>query len=216
MVPNVRHLRNKLRPLDWESGPNAPVQCRGPVQEDSHRCSSPFPQSDQGNPYLLIAMDYFTKWPEAYTIPNQEASTVAEALVTNSFCRFGIPQELHSDQGRNFESRLLQEVLQCLRVSMTHTVPLHPQSDGMVERYIKTVKEHLRKVVASHQSDWDEKLPLFLLAYRVSTHDSTGSTPASQVFWARIATSLRPTLWSTSRQGTTHNQSCGRLSGPFT
>jgi hypothetical protein len=55
-------------------------------------------------------MDYFTKWPEAYAIPKQEASTVAEAPVTNFLCRFGIPQELHSDQCRKFESRLLQEV----------------------------------------------------------------------------------------------------------
>jgi hypothetical protein len=53
-------------------------------------------------------MDYFTKWPEAYAIPNQEAATVAEGLVTNFFCHFGGPRELHSDQGRNFESRLMQ------------------------------------------------------------------------------------------------------------
>jgi hypothetical protein len=58
--------------------------------------AGPFPRSDQGNRYLLIAMDYFTKWPEAYAIPNQEAATVAEALVTNFFCRFGVPRELHS------------------------------------------------------------------------------------------------------------------------
>jgi hypothetical protein len=53
-------------------------------------------------------MDYFIKWPEVYAIPNQEALTVAEALVTNFFCRFGIPQELHNGQGHNFESHLLQ------------------------------------------------------------------------------------------------------------
>jgi hypothetical protein len=52
----------------------------------------------------------------------------------------------------------------------------------MVERYIKTIEEHLRKVVASHQWDWDERLPLYLLAYRASTHDTTGLTPASLVF----------------------------------
>jgi hypothetical protein len=52
----------------------------------------------------------------------------------------------------------------------------------MVERYIKAIEEHLRKVVASHQTDWDERLPLFLLAYRASTHDTTGLTPASLVF----------------------------------
>jgi hypothetical protein len=127
-------------------------------------------------------MDYFTKWPEVYAIPNHEASTVAEALVTNFFCRFGILRELHSDQGPNFEPCLLQEVLQCLGVSKTRTTPLHPQSDGMVERYIKTVEEHLRKVIASHQRDWDERLPFFFLAYRASTHDKTGLTPASLVF----------------------------------
>jgi transposase InsO family protein len=98
-------------------------------------------------------MDYFTKWPEVYAIPNQEASTVAEALVTNFFCRFGIPRELHSDQGRNFESHTLREILQRLGVSKTRTTPLHPQSDGMVERHIKTIEEHLQKVVASHQRD---------------------------------------------------------------
>jgi hypothetical protein len=56
--------------------------------------AGPFPWSDQGNRFFLIAMDYFTKWPEAYANPNQEASTMAEVLITNFFCRFGIPQEL--------------------------------------------------------------------------------------------------------------------------
>jgi hypothetical protein len=127
-------------------------------------------------------MDYFTKRLEAYAIPNQEASTVVEVLVNNFFCRLGIPRELHRDQGRNFESRLLQEVLQCLGVSKTCTTPLHPHSDGMVERYNKTIKEHLRKVVAPHQRTWDERLPLFLLDYRAASHDTTGLTPASLVF----------------------------------
>jgi transposase InsO family protein len=142
--------------------------------------------SDQGNRYLLIAMDYFTKRPEAYAIPNQEASTIAEALVTNFFCRFTIPRELHSDQGHNFESHLLQEILQRLGVSKTRTRPLHPQSYGMVERYIKTAEELLRKIVGSHQGDWDERLPLFLLVYRASTHDRTGLTPARLVFWREL------------------------------
>jgi hypothetical protein len=64
--------------------------------------AGPFPWSDRRNRYLLIAMDYFTKWPEVYPIPDQEASTVADALMTDFFCRFGVPRELNSDQGRNF------------------------------------------------------------------------------------------------------------------
>jgi hypothetical protein len=62
------------------------------------RCSRLLPWTDQGNRYLLSARDYFTKWSEAYAIPNQETLTLAEALVAN-FCRFGVPRELHSDQG---------------------------------------------------------------------------------------------------------------------
>jgi hypothetical protein len=67
-----------------------------------------------------------------------------------------------------------------LGVSKRHTTTLHPQSDGMEEGYIKTIEEHLRKVVATHQRDWDEALPLFLLAYRASTHDTTGLTRLAQ------------------------------------
>jgi transposase InsO family protein len=152
-----------------------------PFKRIAIEVAGPFPMSDQGNRYLLIAMDYFKKWPEAYAIPNQEASTIVEAVVTN-FCCFGIPRELHRDQGCNFESHLLQEILQCLRVSKMHTTPLHPQLDGMVERYIKTVEEHLWKFVVSHQRNWDERLPLCPLAYRASTHDTTGLTPARLVF----------------------------------
>jgi hypothetical protein len=126
-------------------------------------------------------MDYFTKWLEAHATPNQEASTVAEALVIN-FCQFGVPQKLHSDQGRNFESCLMQEVLQHLGVSKTCTTPMHPKSDGMGKRYIKTIKKHLRKDVALHPRDWDARLPNFLLAYGALTHDIMGLTPAILVF----------------------------------
>jgi transposase len=73
--------------------------------------------------------------------------------------------ELHSDQGWNVDSRLMQKVLEQLGVSKTRKIPLRPQSDGMVECYVKTTEEHLRKVVSTHQWDWDERLPNFLLAY---------------------------------------------------
>jgi hypothetical protein len=84
---------------------------------DQYNVGSPFEridivghsqESERGNLYLLIVMDYFMKWPEVYAIPNQETSTVADALVTNFFHRFRVPRELHSDHGRNFESRLMQ------------------------------------------------------------------------------------------------------------
>jgi hypothetical protein len=63
-------------------------------------------------------MDYFAKWPEAYAIPNKDASTVAKGQVTGFFCLLKVPWEQHSEQGCNFESCLIQEVLQCLVVTL--------------------------------------------------------------------------------------------------
>jgi hypothetical protein len=73
--------------------------------------AEPFPESERRNRYILIAMDYFPKWPEVYTICNLKESTVADVLVTNFFCRFVVLRELHTDQGQYFESQLLQELL---------------------------------------------------------------------------------------------------------
>jgi hypothetical protein len=76
---------------------------------------------------------------------------------------------------------MIQDVLPRLGVSKTRITPLYPQSYGMAE-HIKTVEEHLRRVVASQQRNWDGRQPIFLLAYRASTHHTTGLTPASPVF----------------------------------
>mgnify|MGYP005983619239 CR=1 FL=1 len=73
--------------------------------------------------------------------------------------------ELHSNQARNFESNLFQMVTEVLGIRKTRTIPLHLQSDGMVERFNRTMEEHISKVVGEHQKDWDRYLPLFLLAY---------------------------------------------------
>lgn len=74
---------------------------------------------------------------------------MAEALVENVVSRFGVPMELHSDQGRNFESELLGPVMKILGINKTRTSPLHPQSDGMVERFNKTILDYLSKFVQS-------------------------------------------------------------------
>lgn len=138
----------------------------------------PFPRTPRGNRFVVVALDYFTKWPEAFATPDQEAETVCDGLLQGMFARFGIPSELHSDQGRNFESRLFTEFCRQLGIRKTRTTPLHPQSDGLVERFNRTLGVQLALCVEKDQRDWDLKLPLVLLACRSAVQETTGCTPA--------------------------------------
>ncbi|GFX28221.1 retrovirus-related Pol polyprotein from transposon 412 [Trichonephila clavipes] len=142
----------------------------------------PLPRTASGNKYLLVVMDYFTKWPEVYPIPDQEAPTVAEAVVQHWISRYGVPLQLHSDQGRNFVSAVLKGVCELLGIDKTKTTPLHPQSDGMVERFNRTMLNNLSLMVSKNQQDWDQKVPLFLLAYRSAVHETTGYSPSQMLF----------------------------------
>ena len=87
----------------------------------------PFPESTTGSQYIFMVSDYFTKWVEAYAIPNQEALTIAKVLVNEFFCRFGPIWQLHSDQGRQFESNLIEEICTQLQIKKSHTSPPPPR-----------------------------------------------------------------------------------------
>ena len=153
-----------------------------PMERIAIDIAGPLPVTSAGNKYILVAMDYFTKWPEAYPIPSQDAVTVANVLVTSFFSRFGVPNELHSDQGRNFESRVFKECCRIMGIRKTRTTPLHPESDGMVERFNRTLGQELAKCCRHGQGDWDLNLPYFLMAYRSAEHETTGYTPAHLMF----------------------------------
>ncbi|GFV71119.1 retrovirus-related Pol polyprotein from transposon 412 [Trichonephila clavipes] len=141
----------------------------------------PLPRPSDGNNNILVVMDYFTKWPEAYPIPDQ-ASTVAEILVQHWIPRFGVPLQLLSDQGRNFDSAVCKRLCAILAIDKTRTTTLHPLSDGMVERFNRTILNNLSLLVSSNQQNWDKKLPFFLLAYRSAVHETTGYSPSQMLF----------------------------------
>ena len=131
----------------------------------------PFPESTTDNLYILVAGDYFTKWIEAYAIPNQEAVTVAQKLVDQMFCHFSPPDQLHSEQVKQFESGVMQEVCKILK---SWTSPHYPQCDGLVERSNCTLLSMLATTTHSHPFDWENQLPKVCMAYNASVHASTG------------------------------------------
>ena len=147
-------------------------------------------ETPRGNKYIVVIGDYFTKWTEALPIPNMEACTVAKVLVENVLCRFGIPQVIHSDQGRQFESNLFQEMCKLLGIHKTRTTPYHPQSDGMVERFNRTLAAMLSAYVSENHRDWDEQLPYVTMAYRSTEHETTGMSPNMLMFGREVSTPL--------------------------
>ena len=148
-----------------------------PMQVVSVDILGPLLESDAGNSYVLVAGDHFTKWMEAYAIPNQEAITVARKLTDEMFCRFSPPEQLHSDQGRQFESELLKEICRILNVKKTRTFPYHPQCDGLVERFNRTLLDMLATTTQDHPFDWEDQIHKVCMAYNTSVHASTGYTP---------------------------------------
>ena len=175
-------------PTQRSHAPLQRYQVGAPMERVGVDILGPFPLTDGGNRYVLVAMDYFTKWPEAYAVPDQSAITTAERLVCEMFCRFGVPEELHSDQGRNFEAQVFAGVCKLMGVTKTRTTPLHPQSDGLVERFNRTLSTQLAIVVERHQRDWDRHLPLIMMAYRSAVQESTGCTPAALMFGRELRT----------------------------
>ena len=146
----------------------------------------PLTETTAGNRYILVITDYFTKFTEAIPLPNQEALTVTNALVKEFVCRYGIPSELHSDQGRQFESEVFKGMCAMLGIHKTRTTPYHPQSDGQTERFNRTLEDMLSTCSLDHDQDWDEYVPLVMMAYRSAAHASTGVTPNQAMFGHQI------------------------------
>ena len=123
----------------------------------------PLPKSRSGKRFVLVVCDYATRYPEAVALRSIDAEHIAEELV-QIFSRVGVPQEILTDQGANFMSQLLAEVYKLLRIKPIRTSPYHPQTDGLVERFNKTLKAMLRKTAISEGRDWDKLLPYVLFA----------------------------------------------------
>ena len=145
----------------------------------------PLERSKGGYRYILVLCDYATRYPEAFPLKNIKARQVANCLV-QLFSRVGVPREVLTDQGTNFLSTLLRQVYSLLGIKGIKTTPYHPQTDGLVERFNRTLKTMLRRFVSQTGKDWDEWLPYLLFAYREVPQASTGFSPFELLYGRQV------------------------------
>ena len=173
---------SRKSPPQHRCAPMQAIQNDGPFKRVAMDILGPLPTTARGNKYILVVGEYFTKWIEAYPMPDVEARTIARYFVNEFICRFGVPEQLHTDQGRNFESTLIREICKLLGIKKTRTIPYHPQSDGMIERFNRTLLNVLSIAVKEEEDDWDLSLPTLMLAYHSGVHETTGESPFNLMF----------------------------------
>jgi len=136
-----------------------------------------FTTSSKGHKYAVVFVDYLTKWPEVFPARNQTSLTIAKLLVEHIVPRHGVPSQLLSDRGTAFLSKLMEEVYRLLGLKKVNTTAYHPQTDGLVERFNRTLTDMLAKKVSRSGKDWDVQLPYVLFAYRATNQQSTQESP---------------------------------------
>nr|XP_006012602.1 PREDICTED: uncharacterized protein LOC102366250 [Latimeria chalumnae] len=136
----------------------------------------PLEKSSRGHEYILVILDYATQYPEAIPLRNMTSKIIANELV-KVFSRVGIPKEILTNQGTPFMSRLMKELCDLLHIKTLRTSVYHPQTDGLVERFNRTLKSMLKKVVSKDGKNWDTMLPYLMFAIRDVPQSSTGFSP---------------------------------------
>ena len=136
-----------------------------------------FTKSHTGNRYGVMLVDYLTKWPEVFATSDQTALTIAKLFVEQIVCRHGAPAQLLSDREAAILSHLLMEICELLGVEKLNSTAYHPQTDGLAERFNRTLTDMLAKKVEQGGKDLDIHLPFVLFAYRASLQESTKESP---------------------------------------
>ncbi|XP_062511454.1 uncharacterized protein LOC134187352 [Corticium candelabrum] len=124
------------------------------------------PVTESGNKHVLVFQDFLTKWPMIYPIPNQQTVHIVRLFAEQVVPMFGVPEALLSDRGTNPLSHLMLDCCQLLGMKKINTTAYHPECDGMVERFNRTLKTTIRKRVDQFGVQWDEHLSGLLWAYR--------------------------------------------------
>ncbi|XP_077388164.1 retrovirus-related Pol polyprotein from transposon 412 [Festucalex cinctus] len=131
---------------------------------------------------VLVVTDHFTRYAQAFPTKDQKSVTVAKVLWEKYFAHYGLPARIHSDQGRDFESRLIKELLSILGVRKSRTSPYHPQGDAQPERFNRTLLSMLGTLESVKKQHWSQHISQLVHAYNCSKNESTGYSPYYLMF----------------------------------
>ena len=144
--------------------------------------AGPMPITSKKNVFILVMVDAFTKFVRAIPLPDNKSQTVAEAIIKNWICIFGVPEFVLSDRGTNLQSMLMELIFEKFDIKPLRTSSYHPETDGESERFIQTMKAMLKSFVNSKHNDWDDYLDELSFAYNTSVHNSTKFSPFEVTF----------------------------------
>ncbi|XP_027150339.1 uncharacterized protein LOC113750576 [Coffea eugenioides] len=139
------------------------------------------PPASNGHRFILVAIEYFTKWVEAESFKHVTKKVVANFLRDHIICRFGVPETLITDNAKNLNNDMVDGLCEQFKIKHRNSAIYRPQMNGAVEAANKNLKKIIRKMTEKHR-DWHEKLPYALMAYRTSIRTSTGATPYSLMY----------------------------------
>ena len=128
-----------------------------------------------GYEHILVITDHFTRYAKAIPTRNQSTQTTARILFDNFICHYGFPSQLHSDQGRNFESEVIKELCSIANIDKSRTTPYHPMGNGKPERFNQTLLNMLGTLEDDQKSDRKTYVPSLVHAYNSSAMEVLGT-----------------------------------------